>query len=264
VVGATVDRPLHPHHHSRRLQPRHDPARWRGLRPLPADIPADGALGPQRLSMGSSGLVVCCPWLGACPNWDAPAHGPSSSSCQGEEEGEEEEEDAHRITVVTSPVGPPAIHRTTQISIGPRGRPQGPLAPQTTTTTPTSLSPSLDAPPPLPALPSSEVVPLDLSTPLDLKSSCNNWLLHRFAHFAAPSDKGQAPRSWDSTAGERSRKRGSNAEEQERVDKVQRRRRSPRGGAPDLATVEPSTPARKAEQVDRRSGAAAENNVACG
>jgi hypothetical protein len=57
-----------------------------------------------------------------CPNRIALVHDPSSSSCQGEEEGrEEEEDDKCQISVVTSPVGAPTIRRTTQMSIGPWG-----------------------------------------------------------------------------------------------------------------------------------------------
>jgi hypothetical protein len=46
-----------------------------------------------------------------CPNRVAPAQGPSSSSCQGEE-GREEEENECRITIVTGPVGAPVICQT--------------------------------------------------------------------------------------------------------------------------------------------------------
>jgi hypothetical protein len=74
-------------------------------------------------------------------------HGPSSLSRQGEEGEEEEDNEARHITVVTGP-GAPVIRQTTWISIGPRGRPQGPLAPWTATTPPTSSTPSLAAPPP--------------------------------------------------------------------------------------------------------------------
>jgi hypothetical protein len=54
-------------------------------------------------------------------------------------------------------------------------------------------------------------------------------------------------------------KRGSDTEEGEQVGTVQHRRRSPRGGAKggalDLATAEPSTPARIAEQwIDMNCG----------
>jgi hypothetical protein len=92
-------------------------------------------------------------------------HDPSSSSCQGEEEGGEEDDDERRISVVTGPVGAPIIRRTACISIGPWGRPEGPLAPQTATTPPTSPTPSLTAPGPPPTLPSSEASPSGSETP---------------------------------------------------------------------------------------------------
>jgi hypothetical protein len=57
----------------------------------------------------------------------------------GEEEGGEDEDDEHQISVVTGPVGALVICRMTRISIGPRGRPQGPLALRTATTPPNSL-----------------------------------------------------------------------------------------------------------------------------
>jgi hypothetical protein len=102
--------------------------------------------------------------------------------------------------VVTCLVGASAIRRTMRISIGPRGRPQGSMAPWTTTTPPNSSTPSLAAPIQL-ALPSSEADPLDSDTPLDLKSMCGNRLLRWFTHFTSPTGKGQASGSWDSTVG---------------------------------------------------------------
>jgi hypothetical protein len=134
-------------------------------------------------------------------HWGRPCavHGPSSSGRQGEEEGGEEEDDECHITSVTGPIGVSVIHRTTHISVGPRGRPQGTLAPQTETTPPTS--PTLAAPPPPPpALPSPEADPSGSGTPQDLLSLCGNRVLRWFARFAAPSGKGRAPGSWDSTA----------------------------------------------------------------
>jgi hypothetical protein len=114
---------------------------------------------------------------------------------------EEEEEEDHYIMAVTGPVVAPVIRQTTQISIGPRGRPQGPLVQRIATTPPTSLTPSLAAPPSPPALPSSEAGPSDPGMSSDLKSLCGNRLLRRFAHFPASSDKGQALGSWDLMAG---------------------------------------------------------------
>jgi hypothetical protein len=136
-----------------------------------------------------------------CPNRVAPIHDPSSSSRWGEEEGGEEEDDKHRISVVMGSIGASVIHRMAHMSISPQGRLQGPLAPQTTTTLPTSPTPSLATAGPPPALPSSEVGPLVSWTPPDLKSLCGNRLLHRFAHHAAPFGKGRAPGSLDSMAG---------------------------------------------------------------
>jgi hypothetical protein len=122
---------------------------------------------------------------GSCPNRVASVHRPSSLGRQGGEgEEEQEEEDEHRITVVTDPVGASAIHRMTRISIGPRGRPQGPLAPRTATTPPKSSTLSLVVPPP----------------PPDLLSPCGNRVLRWFTRFVAPSGKGRVPKSWDSTA----------------------------------------------------------------
>jgi hypothetical protein len=103
------------------------------------------------------------------------------------------------ITVVTGLVQASLTRQTTRISIGPRGRPQAPQAPRTTMP-PTSPIPSIITPPPLP-LPSMEVGPSGFGTPQDLKSMCGNRVLCRFAHFAAPISKGQAPGSQDSMAG---------------------------------------------------------------
>jgi hypothetical protein len=90
----------------------------------------------------------------ACPNRVAPAQGPSSSGHQGEEEGREEADEC-RITVVTGPVGALVTRRMARITIGPRGRPQGPLAPRTEPSPPPSPTSSTLAAPP-PALPSTE------------------------------------------------------------------------------------------------------------
>jgi hypothetical protein len=133
-----------------------------------------------------------------CPNRVTLVQGPSSSSRQGEEEGGEED-DERRITVVTGPVEAPVIHRTPRISVGPQGRPQGPLAPWTETMSPTS--PTLVAPPPAAALPSPKVGMSGSGTPSDLLSLCSNRVLWRFTRFVTPSGKGRVLRSWDSMAG---------------------------------------------------------------
>jgi hypothetical protein len=126
-----------------------------------------------------------------CHNWIAPVHDPSSSSRQGEEEGEEEDDERH-ILVVTGPVGVSVIRQMACISISPRGRPQGSLAPWTTTMPLTSPTPSLIVSGLLSALSSSEAGPSGSATPPDLKSPCSNRLLCRFTHHAAPSSKGRA------------------------------------------------------------------------
>jgi hypothetical protein len=118
-----------------------------------------------------------------CPNRVAPVHDPSSSSHQGKEEGgEEDEDDSCQISVVTSPVGPPVIHRTARISIGPRGRPQGPLALRAATTPPGSPTPTLATPGPPLVLPSSEAGPSGSGSPSALPQS-----------EAGPSGSGSPP-----------------------------------------------------------------------
>jgi hypothetical protein len=126
-------------------------------------------------------------------------------------EGREEEDECH-ISVVTGPIGESVIHRTARISISPWGRPQGPLAPWTTTMPPILLIPFLTASGLPPAILSSEAGPSGSGTPSDLKNLCGNRLLRWFAHHAAPSGNGRVPGSWDSMpglAGERMRKRGA-------------------------------------------------------
>jgi hypothetical protein len=118
-----------------------------------------------------------------CPNRVAPVHDPSSSSHQGKEEGGEEDEDDNcQISVVTSPVGPPVIHRIARISIGPRGRPQGPLALWAATTPPGSPTPTLATPGPPLVLPSSEAGPSGSGSPSALPQS-----------EAGPSGSGSPP-----------------------------------------------------------------------
>jgi hypothetical protein len=138
------------------------------------------------------GLCAVHDW--ACPNRVAPAQGPSSSGIYGEEEGREEEADERRIMVVTGPVGAPAVRRTAHITIGPRGRTQGPLVPRTESSSPPSpISPTLAAPPPPPpALSSTEAGLSGSGTSSDLLSLCGKWVLRWFARFAAPSGKGRA------------------------------------------------------------------------
>jgi hypothetical protein len=115
---------------------------WPAYRPMEPSDPDTSPWGCRGRSCAIHG------W--GCPNRVAPVQGPLSSSRQGEEERSEEEEDECRIIVITGPVGAPVIRCTAHISIGPRGRLQGPLAPQTETPT-TSTSPTLAAPPVLPS-----------------------------------------------------------------------------------------------------------------
>jgi hypothetical protein len=129
---------------------------------------------PDTSSWGHRGRPCAVHGWG-CPNRVALAQGLSSSSRQGEE-GREEEDDEHRITVVTGPVRALVIHRTVRISVGPCGRPHGPLAPHIETTPSTSsTSPTLAAPPPPPlTLPSPEASPSGSGTPPELLSPCDN------------------------------------------------------------------------------------------
>jgi hypothetical protein len=192
VAGATATQllPLHLHHHHRCLRSTPPPhcCRW-SSRTL---IPIQGLVMEGRVlsTVGIAPTGLHRSMIEAL-----------SSSHQGEEEGGEEEDDEHRISVVTGLVGAPMIYWMTHISIGPRGRPQGPLKPRTITTPPTSPIPSLIAPGPPPTLPSSEANPSGSETSPDLKSPCSNRLLHQLTHHTAPSSKGRAPGSWDSTAG---------------------------------------------------------------
>jgi hypothetical protein len=67
----------------------------------------------------SQRVVPCAIHGWACPNQVAPTQAASTSGNQGEEGREEADE--RRITVVTSPIGVLAVHRTARITIGPRG-----------------------------------------------------------------------------------------------------------------------------------------------
>jgi hypothetical protein len=192
-VGATVARRLLLQiHHHHRLRPRHTRECWSGPPSPSPDRAVNRSLlsDPDAHQRGRQG-GSCALHGRECPNRVALVHDPSSSSRQGEEEGDgEDEDDEHQISVVISPIGAPAICRTVCIFIGLRGGPQGPLAPRTATTPPTSTTPSLIVPRLLPTLPSSEAGPSGSRTLPDLKSPCGNQMLHRFAHLAAPFDKG--------------------------------------------------------------------------
>jgi hypothetical protein len=166
---------------------------WAAYRPLE---PSDPDASPWGCRVGPCAIHG---W--ACPNRVALAQGPSSSYIQGEAEGREEEADEHRITVVTGPVRASTVRQTARITIGPRGRPQGPLAPRTEPSPPPSpTSPTLVAPPPPPlALPPTEAGQSSFGTSADLLSPCGNQVLRLFTRFAAPFGKGRAPGSGDST-----------------------------------------------------------------
>jgi hypothetical protein len=194
VAGATVAWPLHQRLLCNcRLRPRYTTECWRGpLSPSP-DRPTYQPMEPSdpHDSPWSHRVMSCVVHGWVCPNQVAPAQGASSSGIQGEEEGrEEDEDDSRQISMVAGHVGPLVIHLTARISIGPRGRPQGLLAPWTATTLPSSSTPSLTVPRPPPVLPSSEDDPSGSGSPPVLLSPCNNRLLRLFAHLAAPSDKG--------------------------------------------------------------------------
>jgi hypothetical protein len=123
--------PLH-HHSNHRLRLRHTIVSWRGPHPLPLTGRLTDRWSPRTrcLSMESEGETVCRPWLGlpqpGCTGPRALVIEPSGGGKR-----REEEEDECRITVVTGPVGALVTRRTTRISIGPQGWPQGPLAPRT-------------------------------------------------------------------------------------------------------------------------------------
>jgi hypothetical protein len=128
------------------------------------------------------------------PRTRTPLQEVSRGGRQGEE-GREEEDDERRVTVVTNAIGTSMIHRMARITIGPRGRPHGPLAPRTEpspSSSPTSLT--LAAPPP-PVLPSPEASLSGFGMLPDLLSPCGNHVLWWFARFASPSGKGHAPGS---------------------------------------------------------------------
>jgi hypothetical protein len=155
---------------------------------------------PDASPRGHRGYLCAIHSWGPCPNRVAPEPGSSSSGRQGEAEGGEEEDKACRITVVTGLIGVPVIRQTTRITISPRGRPQGPMVSQTTTTPPTSPTLYLVTPPPL-TLPPTDAGPSSSGTLSDLLSPCGNQVLRWFARFTAPTGKGRVPGSWDSTAG---------------------------------------------------------------
>jgi hypothetical protein len=164
--------PLH-HHINHHLRPRCTTMCWRGPRPLPLT---------GRLTSRWS------------PRTRTPLQEVSRGGRQGEE-GREEEDDERRVTVVTNAIGTSMIHRMARITIGPRGRPHGPLAPRTEpspSSSPTSLT--LAAPPP-PVLPSPEASLSGFGMLPDLLSPCGNHVLRWFARFASPSGKGHAPGS---------------------------------------------------------------------
>jgi hypothetical protein len=182
---------LHHHRHRHRLRPRHTVVCWSGPRPLP--------LTGQRTDRWSSqtptpiqGVVREGRVLSTVGIAPIRLHRSMTLRHRAVKERREEKEKTMIDTSWWSPapLGRRAIRRTTCISIGPWGRPQGPQTPQTTTTLPTSPTHSLIALGPLLTLPSSEVGHLGSETPSDLKCLCGNRLLCQFTHHTAPSGKG--------------------------------------------------------------------------
>jgi hypothetical protein len=177
-----------------------------------------------------------------CPNQAAPVHDPSSSSRQEEEEGGEDEDDERQISVVTGPIGASVIRRMTRISIGPRGRPQGSLAPRTATNLanpfPRNVGTTVDTsfkrgrPFGLRDATGSEKSMRQLAAPLvrPPHRPIRQWLSAQVVELDDRAKPISGPR-----------KRGSGVEEHGQVEKVRCRRRSPsgraRGGGLDLATA---------------------------
>jgi hypothetical protein len=241
-------------HHHRRLRPRHTGECWSCPRPIPPTGRwIDRFLGPQRPSKGSSGRVVCHPRLGLSqPGCIGPwpiVIGPS-----GEGDGEDED-DERQISVVTDPVGAPVIHRTTRISIGPRGRPQGSLAPRTATNLAN----------PFPHRTGTTAgTSFKRSRPFGLRDTSRSKTFMR--QLAAPSlhpppgpsGKGWVSESWDSTVGPSrwaGRGRGGVAPRNmsgegsmpKEVTKWKNKTRRARSGG-----CEPPSPMRQVAPVDRR------------
>jgi hypothetical protein len=148
------------------------------------------------LPRGHHGHLCAIPGWGSCPHPVAPTVRSLTQGHEGEEEGEEE---PRQILVVPGLLQRPLTHRMTRKNVGPRGRPQGLLAPRNTTP-PASPTPSLIVPP-ASEPPPSESGPLGSDTPPDLKDSCGNRIIQWLARFASPAGKGHALGSWDSTTG---------------------------------------------------------------
>jgi hypothetical protein len=130
--------------------------------------------------MGSLGPAMCHPWLGTMPQ--PGCTGARALVIESTRGGKGRRRQARQILMVTSLVQAPVTRRTARISIGPQGRPQGPLVPRTTTP-PTSPTPSLIVPP-LPALSSTKVGLSGSGAPPNLLSLCDNWVFRRFTCFA--------------------------------------------------------------------------------
>jgi hypothetical protein len=196
VAGATITQLLHPHSNRRRLWPLHALGCWSGPRPFPLT----GRL-MEPLDLNASPWVIK---VGRVPS-TVGGHAPTGlHQCMGPR---------HRVnrgrwrekkkTSLIRSWWSPALykcrltHRTARISIGPQGRPQGPLAPRTTMS-PTSPTLSLAVPQP-PTLPSIKARSSGSSMSSDLKSLCGNRVLLWFACFTTLTIKCHAPGSWDST-----------------------------------------------------------------
>jgi hypothetical protein len=153
--------------------------------------------------MGSLGSAVCHPRLGAMPptrlHRSTDLHHRAVRGRRRKKQKKMMMSAASRWSL--DPIGASAICQMACISISPWGRPLRPLAPWTATTPLTLPTLSLVVPPLSPALPSPKAGPSGSGMLSDMLSPCYNWVLRWFTRFAAPSDKGHAPRSWDSTVG---------------------------------------------------------------
>jgi hypothetical protein len=175
VADGTAARllPLHLHHNCR-LRPRHTIACWSGPRPLPLIGWCTSRSSPRTstpLHGVAQGRSCVIHGWGSWPNQVRPVHGPFHQAISGRRRRRRRRQQVPHLGG-HRPVGASSIRWTTRISIGPRGRPQGPLAPHTVTTPPTSPTTSLVAPGLPSALPSSEAGPSGSGTPSDLKSMC--------------------------------------------------------------------------------------------
>jgi hypothetical protein len=234
---------------------------WRGPCPLPTAIPADGALRPQHLSMGSSWPVVCHPRLGGlpqsgCTGTQAFVIEPSGGGGGRRRRRCSPHHGSHRPHWSIGAMSDGAdLHRSTGPTLRTTDAMDRHYAANLADTVPCHTSTagtSFKQRRPFGhryAARSKEYV-RQLATPL----------VHPLLppHPAKVNCLGRGTR-WPGLADERPRKRGSGTEVQERVDTVQRRRRSPRGGAPHPAMARPSTSVRSSGASGLAKGTAAEH-----